>query len=484
MSNRPVIVWFRQDLRLSDNPALAAAAATGRPVLPLYIFDEDSPGDWVPGGAARWWLHHSLQAISDVLGRLGAPLVILSGRAEDILPRFATRVGASSVVWNRCYEPFAVARDTALKAALKGQGVEAESFNASLLFEPWEVTTKDGGPYRVFTPFWKACLARGMAPQPSPAPKALPPFAKPPRGESLSSLKLLPRKPDWAMGFGGRWTPGEAGAKARLSSFLSEALEDYREGRDRPDIEATSRLSPHLHWGEIGPRQVWHAIEMRGLSDGRTRGGKVAAKFLSEVGWREFSYHLLFHFPGLPEENFRDAFNGFPWRRDAKRLRAWQRGLTGYPIVDAGMRELWATGWMHNRVRMIVASLLTKHLLIDWREGAHWFWDTLIDADLASNSASWQWVAGCGADAAPYFRIFNPILQGEKFDPKGGYVRRWVPELAALPDRFLNKPWEAPADALSAAGITLGQTYPKPIVDHTTARARALAAYDEIKRAA
>ena len=481
MPEAPVIVWFRQDLRLSDNPALAAAAKSGRPVLPLYILDEETPGDWTPGGAARWWLHHSLQALGESLAGLGAPLVLMRGRAEDILPRLATRLGAGAVVWNRCYEPTARARDTALKAALKDQGLEVESFNASLLFEPWEIATKAGKAFAVFTPFWKACLAHEAPPKPQPAPKTLRPSAKAPGGESLSSWKLLPRKPDWAKGFAKLWTPGEAGAKARLKSFLAAALADYAEARDRPAGETTSRLSPHLHWGEIGPRQVWHALGPQSARDGRTRRGKATAKFLSEVGWREFSYHLLFNFPGLPEANVRDSFNAFPWRRDARALRAWQAGRTGYPIVDAGMRELWATGWMHNRVRMIVASFLTKHLLIHWREGAKWFWDTLVDADLANNSASWQWVAGCGVDAAPYFRIFNPVLQGEKFDPEGAYVRRWVPELAGLPNSCLHKPWEASAEILRAAGITPGKTYPKPMVEHAAARARALAAFETIK---
>ena len=481
MSKAPVIVWFRQDLRLADNPALAAAAKSGRPVLPLYILDEETPGAWAPGGAARWWLHHSLQALGDSLARLGAPLVLMRGRAEVILPRLAKRLGACAVVWNRCYEPYARARDTALEAVLKDRGLEVESYNAALLFEPWEVATKADKPFAVFTPFWRACLAREAPPKPGRAPQVLRPLAKAPRGERLAAWKLLPRKPDWAQGFAAVWTPGEAGAKARLRSFLKAKLEGYAEERDHPGAETTSRLSPHLHWGEIGPRQVWHALGPQSARDGRTRRGKATAKFLSEVGWREFSYHLLHNFPELPEANFRAAFDRFPWRRDARALRAWQEGRTGYPIVDAGLRELWATGWMHNRVRMIAASFLTKHLLIDWRAGAHWFWDTLVDADLANNSASWQWVAGSGADAAPYFRIFNPVIQGEKFDPEGAYVRRWVPELAGLPDSLLHKPWEASAEVLRAAGVTLGKTYPKPMVEHAAARAQALKAFDRVK---
>jgi deoxyribodipyrimidine photo-lyase len=484
MADGPVIVWFRQDLRLDDNPALSAAAASGRPVVPLYIHDEETPGAWAPGGAARWWLHHSLAALGASLERLGAILHLERGSAADVLPRLAKRIGAGAVFWNRCYEPHAVARDTKLKASLIKQGLDVESFNASLLFEPWEMKTKGGEPYRVFTPFWNACLARGEVPPPRPAPKSLKTLTGLPDGMRLSKFGLLPSKPNWAEAFPAHWAPGEAGAKRRLGSFLNEILQDYGEARDRPGTEGTSRLSPHLHWGEIGPRQIRAAMDERGFADARTRAGKAAAKFLSELGWREFSYHLLFHFSDLPNANFRAAFDSFPWRRDTKALKAWQRGATGYPIVDAGMRELWATGWMHNRVRMIVASFLTKHLLIDWRQGALWFWDTLVDADLASNAASWQWVAGCGADAAPYFRIFNPVLQGEKFDPECRYVRRWVPELAKLPDGVLHKPWEASGAALKEAGVALGKTYPKPIVDRKAARARALAAYDKIKGAA
>ncbi len=477
MTDRPAILWFRQDLRLSDNAALSAAAAGGRAVLPLYILDDREP----TGSAGRWWLHYSLKALGQALGKRGAPLLLMKGRADDILPRLARDVGAGSVVWNRCYEPHAITRDTALKASLKAEGLEVESFNAGLLFEPWEIKTKNGDPYKVFTPFWKACLARGNPPPPQAAPRSLNPVAKAPRGEDLETLNLRPNKPNWAKGLAAHWTPGEAGARARLSAFLDDALEDYGAGRDRPDVEATSRLSPHLHWGEIGPRQIWHALETRDLSDGRTRVGKAAAKFLSELGWREFSHHLLFHVPELPKENFNRSFDAFPWREDARALRAWQRGRTGYPLVDAGMRELWDTGWMHNRVRMVVASFLTKHLLIDWRAGADWFWDTLVDADMANNSASWQWVAGCGADAAPYFRIFNPVLQGQKFDPEGTYVRRWVPELTDMPAAHIHQPWAAPAEALRKASVELGRDYPNPIVDHKAARARALAAYERVK---
>ena len=473
-SDAPVIVWFRQDLRLADNPALRAAAKTRRPVVPVYILDETGAGKWALGGASRWWLHHSLAALGQRLSDRGARLVLRRGGAREVLAGLVEETGATQVVWNRCYEPAARSRDEAIEAHLRGRGVTAENFNAALLHEPWTIETKSGRPYTVFTPFWKACLRRPAPPAPLPAPRRLRPAAAV-KGERLESWNLLPRRPNWAAGFEQVWTPGEAGATRRLNGFVKATLPGYAAGRDRPDRESTSRLSPHLHWGEIGPRQVWHAVAPRA-------GAKAAVeKYLSEVGWREFSYHLLYHVTDLPTANLQKKFNDFPWRRRKAALRAWQRGKTGYPIVDAGMRELWTTGWMHNRVRMIVASFLVKHLLLHWRAGARWFWDTLVDADLANNSASWQWVAGCGADAAPYFRIFNPVLQGERYDPQGAYVRRWVPEIAGLPDKVIHKPWQASEEVLLAAGVVLGKTYPKPLVDHAEARAQALEAFKTIK---
>jgi deoxyribodipyrimidine photo-lyase len=457
---RPALVWFRQDLRLDDNPALAAAAADGKPVICTYILDDEPPGPWRMGGASRWWLHLSLQALARRLESNGGALILRRGRAEAALTALIEETGADAVFWNRCYEPFAVARDTSLKSRLQKKSLRVESFNASLLFEPWMVTTREGNPFRVFTPFWRALRA---LPEPAkPMPFAKPRFGEASGSERLEDWKLLPTKPDWAGGMRARWTPGEAGAQARLDAFLGR-IEDYAQRRDRPDIEATSRLSPHLHFGEISPRQIWHAA----------RG---ADKFLSEIAWREFAHHLLFHNPELPEAPLDKRFERFPWRRDDVALRAWQRGRTGIPIVDAGMRELWQTGWMHNRVRMIVASFLIKHLGIHWREGEAWFWDTLVDADLANNSASWQWVAGSGADAAPFFRIFNPVLQGEKFDPGGTYVRRYVPELAAVPDRYVHKPWEAPVDIRAEI-----KDYPEPLVDLKAGRERALAAFHSLK---
>ncbi|MFN4164410.1 MAG: cryptochrome/photolyase family protein [Ferrovibrio sp.] len=476
-SSSPVILWFRQDLRLNDNPALAAAAASGRPVIALYVLDTAARQ---MGGASLWWLHHSLGALADELKRrYGLNLVLRRGDARQILPALVRETGATAVLWNRCYEPAAVARDTALKTMLTAEGIAVETSNASLLVEPWQVKTQSGGWFKVYSPFWRACRALSPPAAPIRAPQRLHGFDRPVQGERLEDWRLLPHKPDWAGGLRTTWQPGEAGATKRLHDFIARALHGYNDGRDRPDHALTSRLSPHLHFGEIGPRQVWQAVQMAAGQSGTA--ARNADKFLSEIGWREFSHHLLFHFPDLPERNFRADFDAFPWQEDAGLLRRWQQGQTGYPIVDAGMRELWLTGWMHNRVRMIVASFLVKHLRQHWRHGETWFWDTLVDADLANNAASWQWVAGSGADAAPYFRIFNPILQGEKFDPQGGYVRRWLPELARLPDKYIHKPWLAPAAVLREAGLRLGQDYPQPLVDHDAARKAALAAFAQLR---
>jgi deoxyribodipyrimidine photo-lyase len=474
-SSAPAIVWFRQDLRLADNPALAAACQGGRPVVPLFILDEAGEGDWPLGGASRWWLHQSLAALAADLDACGAPLVLRRGPAQEVLSQVIEETGAGAVFWNRRYEPAAIARDAAIKSELQAQRIEARSFNAGLLFEPWTIRTGAGEPYRVFTPFWRACRQAPPPDAPLPPPKALAPAPRAPQSEPLAGWGLTPTKPDWAGGLREAWTPGESGAQARLQAFLEDAIDAYRDDRDRPDRPGTSRLSPHLHFGEIGPRQVWAAVNALG------GGSSSAEKFLQELGWREFCHHLLFHFPTLPQANFREAFDAFPWAKDEPGLEAWRRGRTGYPIVDAGMRELWTTGWMHNRVRMIAASFLVKHLLQDWRAGEAWFWDTLVDADLANNAASWQWVAGSGADAAPYFRIFNPVLQGEKFDPAGAYVRRWAPELARLPDAWIHKPWAAPAPVLARAGVRLGETWPRPVVDHARARERALEAFQQTK---
>ncbi|MCR9071704.1 MAG: DNA photolyase family protein [Alphaproteobacteria bacterium] len=481
-SSAPTLVWFRRDLRLFDNPALAAAADRGAPVLALYILDDADAGDWKPGGASRWWLHGSLKALGEALSKIGTPLILRRGEAAEVVDAMIEESGADAVYWNRRYEPWARERDSRIKDALKKRDLDVRSFNGGLLYEPWEVTTKQDTPFKVFSPFWREIQSKGDPADPLPAPEALAAPEAIPTSEALEDWSLLPSKPDWAGGLRDAWTPGEAGAVARLEDFLDGTVADYKAHRNLPGLAGTSGLSPHLHFGEISPRRIWHAA--RAASEARSNEAmdRGTSTFLSEVAWREFSYNLLFNNPTLPETSLRQEFEDFPWREDPDGLAAWRRGRTGYPIVDAGMRELWHTGWMHNRVRMIVASFLIKDLLVHWREGEAWFWDTLVDADLANNAASWQWVAGCGADAAPYFRIFNPVLQGEKFDGDAAYVRRWVPEIADLPDSVIHKPWEAKPDVLRKAGVTLGKTYPHPIVDHAVARKRALEALETIKK--
>ena len=485
----PTLLWFRQDLRLDDNPALAAALTRGRPVVPVFVHDEAGEGAWSFGGASKWWLHHSLAALDASLRQRGSRLLIARGDSEAELRRLIAATGADAVYWNRRYEPAARTRDSAIKARFTADGVESKSFNGALLFEPHTIRNKQGGPFQVFTPYWRHCTASGF-PEPvkSGGPKPLPVPAICPDSLALEALELRPRIP-WDAGFSARWTPGEAGAQKRLQRFLGdEAVHAYDERRDFPASDGTSGLSPHLHWGEIGPRQIVAAVQALGRTRGLDPASNGARVFLAELGWREFAHHLLYHFESTPERPLRADFARFPWAGDpgGKKLRAWQRGRTGYPIVDAGMRELWTTGWMHNRVRMIVASFLVKHLRLPWQQGAAWFWDTLVDADLANNTLGWQWSAGCGADAAPYFRIFAPVTQGQKFDTDGAYVRRWVPELAKVPDKFLHAPWTAPAGMLAQAGVTLGTggSYPAPIVDHATARAEALAAFQTLRGAA
>ncbi|MEQ8603881.1 MAG: deoxyribodipyrimidine photo-lyase [Marivibrio sp.] len=488
MSDSPsdcALVWFRDDLRLDDHPALAASARRGA-VLPLFILEEEAPGESALGGASRWWLHRSLSALAERLNELGAPLLFKRGRAEEIVPTLAREIGVAAVYWNRRYQPWGVAVDKRIKSALKDAGVHAESFNGALLYEPWEVKTKQGGAYGVFTPFWKAECALGDPPQPTPAPKSLPSLAPAarPAGEALEDLGLSPSGPDWGAKLSRYWTPGEAGAQARLDAFLDGPVADYPSRRDRPAADGTSRLSPHIHFGEASPRRIWWNALEAARADGGAKMEEGVWAFLREIGWRDFNHNLLFHNPQMPYANYQRKFDAFPWREDEAGYRAWTRGLTGYPLVDAGMRELWETGYMHNRVRMLVASFLVKDLLIPWTKGEAWFRDTLVDADLANNVGNWQWAAGCGADAAPYFRIFNPVTQGEKFDPDGDYVRRWVPELKGLPKKVIHAPWTADARTLAAAGVELGRTYPRPIVDHKQARQAALAAYEEVKGAA
>ena len=473
-TENPVILWFRQDLRLTDNPALTAALAMDAPIQPIYILDDESAGERQMGAASRWWLHQSLDALNR---DLDGGLLCFSGNAETILPRLAKNIGADGVFWNRCYEPWRINRDKGIKSQLLKAGLKVRSFNGSLLFEPPNVTKKDGSPYKVFTPFYrKGCLENSPPPRkPGPRHDDLPIYRER-GGETVDDLDLMP-KIDWYGGIAEEWTPGEAGARARLDRFLDKGIRNYKEGRNRPDQSFVSRLSPHLHFGEISPNTVWYEA---GKLSGDEQLSDSLDTFLSELGWREFSYSLLYYWPTLPEQNLQAKFDRFPWRDDEDQLKRWQRGMTGYPIVDAGMRELWRTGYMHNRVRMIVGSFLVKNLMHDWRHGEAWFWDTLVDADLANNSASWQWIAGCGADAAPYFRIFNPVSQGQKFDPGGNYVRRFVPELAGMPKKYIHNPWDAPDTALAEAGVKLGQDYPAPVVELKASRERALAAFKSI----
>ena len=493
------IVWFRQDLRVSDNAALDWAIQNTLNAVfihPIFILDEESDGMRPLGGASRLWLHHSLIALQGNLAKLGLNLMLYRGKAKDCLLAAMKEFGASAVAWNRLYEPYNISRDSDIKTELhQNPGLLVKSFTGNLLLDPWEIKNKTGEPYRVFTPFWKA-LQQLPIPAPSPMPKPLQAanvqsidnacFLK-----ELASWELLPTKPDWSDGFHPIWTAGENGAHQRLQQFLEGGkLENYAADRDRPDLEGVSRLSPHLHFGEISPRQIYQKVQNHKAEHGHEKG---AEKFLSEVGWREFSYNLLYHFPTLPKTPLDAKFAQFPWEEETQSfldsLERWQRGQTGIPIVDAGMRQLWQTGWMHNRVRMIVASFLVKNLLLHWHHGEEWFWDTLVDADLASNAASWQWVAGCGADAAPYFRIFNPVTQGERFDPNGDYIRAFVPELAKMPKYFIHKPWEAPILVRISSGLKQDRgdgmpSYPDPMVNLLETRNRALAAFEALKQSA
>lgn len=473
MNTRPAIVWFRDDLRLDDHPALQRAVASGHPVVALWLLDEVSPGLRPLGGAARWWLDRSLRSLARSLEARGGRLVLRRGPASLVLPAVVEETGAAAVYWNRRYGAAEVAIDRDLKADLGGRGLEVASFHGAVLFEPHAIRTATGGPYRVFTPFWRACRAGPPPRAPHEAPERIPTPAQAIPSDDLDAWALTPRAPDWSGGIAAAWNPGEAGAAERLVTFLREGIYSYSEDRDRPDREAVSRLSPHLRFGEISPFRVWAAVEAVAAE----RPTASVEKFRAELGWREFCHHLLFHVPDLETRSFQPRFDAFAWSDDPAFLAAWQRGRTGYPLVDAGLRQLWRTGWMHNRVRMVVASFLAKHGLIDWRHGERWFWDTLVDACPANNPAGWQWVAGCGADAAPYFRIFNPITQSETFDPDGAYIRRFVPELARLPTTAIHAPWKAPASVLASAGVRLGETYPRPIVDHAVARARALDAF-------
>ncbi|MGB0370771.1 MAG: cryptochrome/photolyase family protein [Opitutales bacterium] len=470
------IVWFRQDLRIQDNTALAHAVEQGYELLPLYIWDPESEGAWVPGGAGQWWLHHALKSLDESFRVIGGELLIKSGLSGAVLEELAESFQADAVFWNRRYEPEIIRRDSAIKADLAEVGLTVESFNTSLIWEPHTVATGQGRAYQVYTPYWKQVSKRKI-PDPIRVDEGKLKFItfEEVQQESLDSLGLLPDIP-WDSGMRETWEVSEAAAVELLDTFSKSALDVYHDDRDIPSTVGTSRLSPYLHFGQIGPRQIWKVISEqmadRGLSN---------ETYLKEIAWREYAHHVMYHFPSTPEKPLREKFEAFPWSDNEEHLVAWQKGQTGYPIVDAGMRELWHTGWMHNRVRMVVASFLVKHLLISWYEGARWFWDTLVDADLASNTLGWQWAGGCGADAAPYFRIFNPMTQGTKFDPEGEYVRRWCPELSKLPKKFIHEPWKAPANILEYAGVSLGENYPLPIVDHPEARKRALDALETTK---
>lgn len=472
MHSKTALVWFRRDLRLADHPALIAACRH-KAVIPVFVWSPEEEERWAPGAASRWWLHHSLSALAHALQSAGSRLIVRRGPAAEALASLLRETGAGGVYWNRLVEPSHIAGDTRIVETLRKSGVQAVSFNAALLHEPRAVLNRQGNPFQVFTPFWRSCQEQFEAGEPAKRPRSIPAPPRWPASVDLDDLGLLP-KLKWAAGFSEVWKPGEKGAQQKLKEFLDGALADYPSARDLPGEEGTSRLSPHLHFGEITPRQVWRAVR-DAAGESRAASHAAAGSFLRQLGWREFAHYLLYHFPSTPENPLRASFAKFPWARDRERLAAWQKGRTGYPIVDAGMRELWTTGWMHNRVRMIVASFLVKDLLISWRDGAAWFWDTLVDADLANNTLGWQWAGGCGADAAPYFRVFNPVLQGERFDVRGNYVRRWLPELKAVPDRWIHKPWDAPREFAGKTG------YPAPIVDHAAARDRALEAFSLIR---
>jgi len=465
-----VLMWFRLDLRLADNPALRAAAETDLPIVPVFIWspEEDDPP---PGAASRWWLHQSLSRLDESLRAKGLRLIIRHGPVAATLLSLAKEAAAGEVFCARIYEPSALAREAALAAQLQSHGIALHSCNSSLLFDPGSVRTTAGGMFHIFTPFWRACWNQhGSLRNPEQPPKKLRAPAHWPQSLAISDLQLEP-KIDWAGGIRAAWSPGEEGARARLRTFAKESVSHYDKDRDRMDHDGTSRLSPHLHFGETSPTQIWHALADK----------PGAEPYLRQLVWREFSYHLLIERPDIITQPFYPQFRNFPWRNNMRWLKAWQRGQTGYPVVDAAMRQLWTTGWMHNRARLIVASFLVKHLLIPWQKGAAWFLDTLVDADLANNTMGWQWTAGCGVDAAPYFRVFNPVLQGGKFDPDGEYVRRWVPELGKLPSKWIHKPWAAPPGALTEAEVKLGKTYPRPLVDHAEARSAALAAFQQMR---
>ena len=471
----PVIVWLRQELRLKDHPALAAAGANSRPVILCFIRNTATDRPWLPGAASCWWLHHSLREISQKVQNAGGKIVLRSGNPAEEITNIAIESGASAVYWTNAIEPSDRKDELLLRAELEKNAIGSEGFEGNLLFDPAEIKSQSGTPFRVFTPFWKNCL-KAQASMRAVQQSSMPVFSQTAlESESLDSWNLLPERPNWAKQFDSVWQPGEDGGQAALSNFVHRAP-DYEQDRNYPAKDNTSRLSPYLHFGNISAAQAFAATNQQNLTS------EGALSFQRELGWREFCAHLLFHFPQMPEKSFRPEFSKFPWIEDDNALADWQKGCTGFPIVDAGMRQLWQTGWMHNRVRMVAASVLVKHLLVHWKHGQQWFWDTLVDADLASNSAGWQWVAGCGADAAPYFRVFNPVLQGQKFDPDGDYIKQWVPELMDLPKKYLHTPWLAPAEVLKDANLEIGKDYPAPLIQPDAGRKRALDALAQLKK--
>ena len=476
-SRKRAIVWFRKDLRLSDHPALDAALQGGMEIIPVFIWDREEGGAWSPGAASRWWLHHSLDSLQSSIRLLGGNLLLVRGIPAEQLPKIARDYQATHLFYGRAYAPAGITTQEAVEEASDSLGITTESFNSALLQEPWETKNGTGKPFQVFTPYWRKSrpiIYREPSSYDSHKLRFTPNLSSP---STLAELDLLPEH-QWHQKLGNHWEVSEAAAHQQIERTVAEVTQSYATRRNHPSVDGTSRLSPYLAWGQVSPRQICQAV-LQAENEGSHRGEN---KFLVEIGWREFSYHLLYHFPNIPDQPLRPKYANFPWLDDPDNLKRWQFGKTGYPMVDAGMRQLYETGWMHNRVRMIVASFLVKHLLLPWQEGARWFWDTLVDADLASNTQGWQWAAGCGADAAPYFRIFKPITQGDKFDARGEYARRWIPELQKVPKKFVFSPWTAPSSILSASEVDLGGNYPGPCVDHSEARARALAALATLKQ--
>lgn len=459
------IIWFQRDLRIQDNPALKYASQLQLPILPIYVFDPEEDENWSMGASSRWWLHHSLESLQKSLKKLGLDLFFFHGKALDVLQKLIDKTEAKYIIWNCCYEQDACVREKKVLKLASTKNCIAKGFHGNLLFAPGHITTKQGKPYQVFTPFWRSCLKQEIF---KPEGKILQKLQLTSYSKSLPlrDLNLLPRI-GWDRDFPLLWQPGEKVALKKLEQFLVNKIDQYAMDRDFPAENGTSMLSPHLHFGEISVGRIFEDVH------------EHSTDFIRQIGWREFAYHLLIAFPHTSSKPLRAEFTHFPWGKNRKHLKAWQKGMTGIPIIDAGMRQLWQFGWMHNRVRMIVASFLVKDLMIPWQEGAKWFWDTLVDADLANNTLGWQWCAGCGADAAPYFRIFNPFTQGKKFDSKAEYVRQFVPELKKLPNQFIHTPHLAPSSVLEKAGVNLGETYPYPIVDHDLARKKALQMYQQ-----